>query len=166
MNADFISAIQELGKEKGIDPELLFQAVDDALVAAYKKNTGTNQNVRVDMNKETGEIHVYAQRTVVEGEADGINEMSLDDAQEINPHYMAGDIVEVEVTPKNFGRIAAQNAKQFVVQEAAEITVSSGFSVLWFTLYTMVGRSLPAGAEITTLRAPAVMCAEAFSLEV
>ena len=71
MNADFISAIQELGKEKGIDPELLFQAVDDALVAAYKKNTGTNQNVRVEMNKETGEIHVYAQRTVVEGEADG-----------------------------------------------------------------------------------------------
>ena len=120
MNADFISAIQELGKEKGIDPELLFQAVDDALVAAYKKNTGTNQNVRVDMNKETGEIHVYAQRTVVEGEADGINEMSLEDAQEINPHYMAGDIVEVEVTPKNFGRIAAQNAKQFVVQRIRE----------------------------------------------
>ena len=120
MNADFISAIQELGKEKGIDPELLFQAVDDALVAAYKKNTGTNQNVRVEMNKETGEIHVYAQRTVVEGEADGINEMTLEDAQAINPQYLAGDIVEVEVTPKNFGRIAAQNAKQFVVQEAAE----------------------------------------------
>ena len=116
MNADFISAIQELGKEKGIDPELLFQAVDDALVAAYKKNTGTNQNVRVEMNKETGEIHVYAQRTVVEGEADGINEMTLEDAQAINPQYLAGDIVEVEVTPKNFGRIAAQNAKQFVVQ--------------------------------------------------
>ena len=101
MNADFISAIQELGKEKGIDPELLFQAVDDALVAAYKKNTGTNQNVRVEMNKETGEIHVYAQRTVVEGEADGINEMTLEDAQAINPQYLAGDIVEVEVTPKN-----------------------------------------------------------------
>lgn len=81
-------------------PELLFQAVDDALVAAYKKNTGTNQNVRVEMNKETGEIHVYAQRTVVEGEADGINEMTLEDAQAINPQYIAGDIVEVEVTPK------------------------------------------------------------------
>lgn len=120
MNADFISAIQELGKEKGIDPELLFQAVDDALVAAYKKNTGTNQNVRVEMNKETGEIHVYAQRTVVEGEADGINEMTLEDAQAINPQYLAGDIVEVEVTPKNFGRIAAQNAKQFVVQRIRE----------------------------------------------
>ena len=120
MNADFISAIQELGKEKGIDPELLFQAVDDALVAAYKKNTGTNQNVRVEMNKENGEIHVYAQRTVVDGEADGINEMTLEDAQAINPQYLAGDIVEVEVTPKNFGRIAAQNAKQFVVQRIRE----------------------------------------------
>ena len=62
MNADFISAIQELGKEKGIDPELLFQAVDDALVAAYKKNTGTNQNVRVEMNKETGEITYQIKR--------------------------------------------------------------------------------------------------------
>ena len=121
MNADFISAIQELGKEKGIDPELLFQAVDDALVAAYKKNTGTNQNVRVEMNKETGEIHVYAQRTVVEGEADGINEMTLEDAQTSNPQYLAGDIVAVEVTPKNFGRIAAQNAKQFVVQRIREV---------------------------------------------
>ena len=157
MNADFISAIQELGKEKGIDPELLFQAVDDALVAAYKKNTGTNQNVRVEMNKETGEIHVYAQRTVVEGEADGINEMTLEDAQAINPQYLAGDIVEVEVTPKNFGRIAAQNAKQFVVQEAAEMMLSSFVSCSWFTLYTIVGRSFPAGAEITTFLAPALI---------
>jgi hypothetical protein len=63
-------------------------------------------------------------------------------------------------------RALAIGAKQLVVQEAAEITVSSGFRVLWLTLYTMVGRSLPAGAEITTLRAPAVICAEAFSLEV
>mgnify|MGYP002165867157 CR=1 FL=1 len=157
MNADFISAIQELGKEKGIDPELLFQAVDDALVAAYKKNTGTNQNVRVDMNKETGEIHVYAQRTVVEGEADGINEMTLEDAQAINPQYLAGDIVEVEVTPKNFGRIAAQNAKQFVVQEAAEMMLSSAVRVFSLTEKTMVFRSLPAGAEITTFFAPAWM---------
>ena len=64
MNADFILAIQELGKEKGIEPELLFQAVEEALVTAYKKNFGATQNVRVDMNKQSGEIHVYAQRTV------------------------------------------------------------------------------------------------------
>ena len=84
MNADFISAIQELGKEKGIEPELLFQAVEDALVAAYKKNTGATQNVRVDMNKVTGEIHVYAQRTIVEGEPADANEISVEDAQAID----------------------------------------------------------------------------------
>lgn len=120
MNADFISAIQELGKEKGIDPEILYKAVEDALVAAYKKNSNTNQNVRVDMNKETGEIHVYAQRTVVEGEPIDETEITLDEAQAIDARYMAGDIVEIEVTPKNFGRIAAQNAKQVVVQRIRE----------------------------------------------
>ena len=120
MNADFISAIQELGKEKGIEPELLYQAVEDALVAAYKKNSNTNQNVRVDMNKETGEIHVYAQRTVVAGEPVDETEMTLEDAQDIDARYVAGDIVETEVTPKNFGRIAAQNAKQVVVQRIRE----------------------------------------------
>ena len=120
MNADFISAIQELGKEKGIEPELLYQAVDDALVAAYKKNSNTNQNVRVDMNKETGEIHVYAQRTVVEGVPVDETEMTVQEAQAIDPRYLAGDIVETEVTPKNFGRIAAQNAKQVVVQRIRE----------------------------------------------
>ncbi len=120
MNADFISAIQELGKEKGIDPEILYKAVEDALVAAYKKNTGTTQNVRVDMNKTSGEIHVYAQRTVVDGDAADANEISLSDAQEINSQYVAGDVLEVEVTPKNFGRIATQNAKQVVVQRIRE----------------------------------------------
>lgn len=120
MNADFISAIQELGKEKGIEPELLYQAVEDALVAAYKKNSNTNQNVRVDMNKETGEIHVYAQRTVVEGVPVDETEMTVQEAQAIDPRYLPGDIVETEVTPKNFGRIAAQNAKQVVVQRIRE----------------------------------------------
>ena len=120
MNADFISAIQELGKEKGIEPELLYQAVEDALVAAYKKNSNTNQNVRVDMNKETGEIHLYAQRTVVEGVPVDETEMTVQEAQAIDPRYLAGDIVETEVTPKNFGRIAAQNAKQVVVQRIRE----------------------------------------------
>ena len=120
MNADFIQAIQELGKEKGIEPELLFQAVEDALVAAYKKNFGSVQDVRVDMNKETGEIHVFAQRKIVEGEPAGQDEMSLAEAQELDPRFMVGDIIEEEVTPKNFGRIAAQNAKQVVVQRIRE----------------------------------------------
>ncbi len=120
MNADFILAIQELGKEKGIEPELLFQAVEEALVTAYKKNFGSTQNVRVDMNKISGEIHVYAQREVVEDDTLEANEISLAEAKEINPGYEVGDIIETEVTPKNFGRIAAQNAKQVVVQRIRE----------------------------------------------
>lgn len=120
MNADFISAVQELGKEKGIDPEMLFTAVEEALVAAYKKNYGSNQNVRVDLKKNNGEIHVYAQRVVVEGETQEFGEISLVEAREIDERYELGDIVEVEVTPRNFGRIAAQNAKQVVVQRIRE----------------------------------------------
>lgn len=120
MNGDFISAIQELGKEKGIDPELLFQAVEEALVTAYKKNFGSNQNVKVSMNKQTGEFHVFAIRTVVDKEELEENEISLVDAKEIDARYEVDDIVELEVTPKNFGRIAAQNAKQIVMQRIRE----------------------------------------------
>lgn len=120
MNADFISAIYAVGKEKGIDPDFLFQAIEEALVTGYKKDTGTTQNVRVDMNKESGEIHVYAQRTVVEGEPEDASQMTLEEAQAIDPRYEFDDIVEVEVTPKNFGRIAAQNAKQVVLQRIRE----------------------------------------------
>ena len=102
MNADFILAIGELGKEKGIDPELLFQAVEEALVTAYKKNFGSNQNVRVDMNKVTGELHIYAQRHIVAEVGDDPNEISLEEARKIDPRYEVDDIVETEVTPRNF----------------------------------------------------------------
>ena len=120
MNVEFISAIQELGKEKGIDSELLFRAIEEALVSAYKKNFGSNQDVKVEMNKETGEFHVWAIRTVVDKEELAENEISLEDAQAIDPRYQIDDVVEIEVTPKNFGRIAAQNAKQIVVQRIRE----------------------------------------------
>ena len=120
MNADFIMAVQELGKEKGIEPSILFEAVEEALVTAYKKNFGSNQNVRVDLNRTSGELHVYAQKHVVETAEDSANEITLEDARKIDPRYELDDIVEIEVTPKNFGRIAAQNAKQVVVQLSAK----------------------------------------------
>ena len=120
MNADFIMAVQELGKEKGIEPSILFEAVEEALVTAYKKNFGSNQNVRVDLNRTSGELHVYAQKHVVETAEDSANEITLEDARKIDPRYELDDIVEIEVTPKNFGRIAAQNAKQVVVQKIRE----------------------------------------------
>ena len=90
---------------------MLFEAVEEALVTAYKKNFGSSQNVRVDLNRTTGELHVYAQKHVVENVEDDANELSLADARKIDPRYELDDIVEQEVTPKNFGRIAAQNAK-------------------------------------------------------
>jgi N utilization substance protein A len=120
LNVEFISAIQELGKEKGIDSELLFRAIEEALVSAYKKNFGSNQDVKVEIKKETGEFHVWAIRTVVDKEELADNEISLEDAQVIDPRYQIDDVVEIEVTPKNFGRIAAQNAKQIVVQRIRE----------------------------------------------
>ncbi len=120
MNADFVQAIFELGKEKGISPELLYQAVEEALITAYKKNFGSSQNVRVDLNKQTGEIHVYARKNIVENVNDSSQEIELAEARKINPNYELDDIVEIEVTPKNFGRIAAQNAKQVVVQRIRE----------------------------------------------
>ena len=120
MNADFVQAIFELGKEKGISPELLYQAVEEALITAYKKNFGSSQNVRVDLNKQTGEIHVYARKNIVENVNDSSQEIELAEARKINPNYEVEDIVEIEVTPKNFGRIAAQNAKQVVVQRIRE----------------------------------------------
>ena len=120
MNADFVQAIFELGKEKGISPELLYQAVEEALITAYKKNFGSSQNVRVDLNKQTGEIHVYARKIIVEKASDSAQEIDLAEARKINPNYELEDIVEIEVTPKNFGRIAAQNAKQVVVQRIRE----------------------------------------------
>ena len=120
MNEEFIGAIIELEKEKGIDPEILFSAIEAALITAFKRNFDSNENVRVEMNKETGEIHVYAQRTVVEEVLDPELEISLADAKEVSKKYELGDIVEREVTPRNFGRIAAQTAKQVVIQRIRE----------------------------------------------
>ncbi len=120
MNADLITAIRDLGKEKGINPDILFQAVEDALVAAYKKHYGNAQGLRVDMNKENGDIRVYVQRTVVEDPPLDQSQIGLSEALTLDDRFIVGDILEEEVTPKNFGRIAAQNAKQVVVQRIRE----------------------------------------------
>ena len=108
----FCKSIAQLAKEKHISPDVLYSAVEEALITAYKKNFGSTQNVRVSMNKENGEIHVYAQKNIVTEVENPLTEISLDEAFKLNPRYQAGDVVEEEVTPKNFGRIAAQNAKQ------------------------------------------------------
>lgn len=120
MNAEFMQAFEQLGKEKGIAPDVLFDAIEAALISAYKRNFGSAQNVRVSLGRTTGEIHVYARKNVVAEVSDTRLELSLSEAKTIDPRYELDDVVELEVTPKNFGRIAAQTAKQVVVQRIRE----------------------------------------------
>ncbi|MEG0291344.1 MAG: transcription termination factor NusA [Anaerovoracaceae bacterium] len=120
MNKEFIEAIDELEIERGISKEMLFEAIESALVSAYKKNYGTNQNVSVDIDKINGDINVYMKMDVVEEIEDDSSQISLEEAQEIDINYEVGDAVEYMVTPKDFGRIAAQTAKQVVVQRIRE----------------------------------------------
>lgn len=117
---EFINALNMLCTGKGIEPEVLYEAIEEALVNAYHRDTGTNADVRVELNRETGSFHIYARKSIVEEVADEVREISLGEAQAINPDYQVGDILEIDVTPANFGRIAAQNAKQMVVQKIRE----------------------------------------------
>jgi len=119
-SAELIEALNIIEKEKGIDKEIIFEAIETSLVTACKKNFGTSQNIKVDINRETGDVRVYAQKEIVEDVYDAFLEISLEDARLIDPGYEYGDIVDIEVTPKNFGRISAQTAKQVVVQKFRE----------------------------------------------
>lgn len=118
--SEFMNAINDLVKEKGIPKEVIMEAIESALISAYKKNYGTAANVRVEMNDDTGEAEVLMQKTVVDEVEDEFTEISLEEAREIDSRYEVDDIVEYEVTPKDFGRIAAQTAKQVVVQRLRE----------------------------------------------
>ncbi|WP_166237897.1 transcription termination factor NusA [Paenibacillus turpanensis] len=120
MNMDFIEALSDLEREKGISKEVIIEAIEAALISSYKRNFNTAQNVRVDINRQTGRIQVFARKTVVDEVLDPRMEISLYAARELNPNYQLEDIVEIEVTPRDFGRIAAQTAKQVVTQRIRE----------------------------------------------
>ena len=120
MNGEFLGALEQIASEKGIDKEILVNAIEAALLSAYKKNFGTSQNVKVNIDRGTGTVKVFALKTIVEEVKDETQEILLEDARRIDLKYQLGDVVEIEVTPRNFGRIAAQNAKQVVVQRIRE----------------------------------------------
>ncbi|MCR2820681.1 transcription termination factor NusA [Lederbergia panacisoli] len=120
MSSELLDALIILEREKGISREVLIEAIEAALVSAYKRNFNQAQNVRVDLNLGTGTMRVFARKEIVDEVFDSRLEISLDQAKNINPAYEAGDIVELEVTPKDFGRIAAQTAKQVVTQRVRE----------------------------------------------
>ena len=118
MNEELMTALADLCMEKGIDRDVILDALEAALIAAYKRNFLSAQNVCVDLNRETGKIAVYTQKTVVSQVLDETQEISIDDAKKISATYEEGDIVNIEVTPANFGRIAAMTAKQVVTQRS------------------------------------------------
>lgn len=120
MNSEFINALKDIEKEKGISINVLLEAIEVALLSAYRKNFGTAQNARVEISRETGEIKVFTKKSVVEIVNDPRVEITLEEAKTIQPDINLGDYLEVEVTPQNFGRIAAQTAKQVVVQRIRE----------------------------------------------
>ena len=117
---EFLQTLKELAYEKGIDEELLFEMIEAALISAYRRNFGAAQNVRISLSRETGAFHVFAIKTVVDEVESDVTEISLARARAINPDYTVGDVVEIEMTPANFGRIAAQTAKQVVMQRLRE----------------------------------------------
>ena len=122
MNAEFVQAIDMLEKEKGISKDVIFEAVESALISAYKKNYGTDGDIEVRIDRQTGEMIVVTKLTVVDPDEieDEGREITLEDAQDIDPEYEIGDVVEFEVRPSDFGRIAAQTAKQVVIQRIRE----------------------------------------------
>ena len=120
MNKEFIEAVEDLEREKHMSKDMLIEAIESALVSAYKKNYGTSQNVRVSIDRTNGDIDVFMRRDIVEEVEDEFSQCSLEEAQEIDPEYEIGDVIEYRVTPRDFGRIAAQTAKQVVVQRIRE----------------------------------------------
>ena len=120
MSTELLDALLVLESEKGISKDIIIDAIEAALISAYKRNFNQAQNVRVSFNPEVGTIQVLARKDVVDNVFDPRLEISVEEARQINPNYQDGDVLEIEVTPKDFGRIAAQTAKQVVTQRVRE----------------------------------------------
>lgn len=119
-NKELILSLEELEKERGIKKDYLLEAIETALVTAYKRNFDSLENVKVVMDRQTGATHVYSIKEVMKKANDDVLEISLKDAQKINKDLKEGDQVEIEIVPKDFGRIAAQTAKQVIIQKLRE----------------------------------------------
>ena len=118
--SELMLALEQIAKEKGISKEVIIEAIEKSLLDACKKDFGKCENVTVNMDRETGAIEVYAAKTVVEDVTDPASEISLEKALLISSKYAVGDTIQVEITPKNFGRIAAQQARSVIVQTIKE----------------------------------------------
>lgn len=120
MSAELIQALDQLEKEKGIEKNVLIEAIEAALISAYKRNFGSTQNVKITIDQDTGDVRVFALRKVTSAPDIENGDISLEEARKLNSKYEEDDIAEIEVTPRKFGRIAAQTAKQVVMQRIRE----------------------------------------------
>lgn len=120
MSEDLLTALDAIEKERGIEKEVLFEAIEVALMSAYKRNFNHATNARIDINRETGAIKVFRSYDVVDSISNNHTEILLDEALKVDSDIQTGESVEVEVTPRDFGRIAAQTAKQVVIQRIRE----------------------------------------------
>ena len=119
-NKELVIALEELEKEKGIKKSYLIESIETALLTAYKRNFDAKENVKVVMDDITGAAHIYSVKEIVETVEDSDTQINLEDAKKINKTLEIGDSVDIELVPKNFGRIAAQTAKQVIVQKIRE----------------------------------------------
>ena len=120
MNEELLKALGEICEEKGMSPDVILDALEAALVAAYKRNFNASQNVEVHIDRETAEVKVFAQKKVVDLVFEDSEEIDIEDAKQISANYELGDIVNIEVTPKDFGRVSAMTAKQVITQRIKE----------------------------------------------
>lgn len=128
MNKEFIIALEELEKSKNVDKKIILEALEKALVKSYQKNYENNENVDVNIDDETGEIEVYSLKNVVDEVNDPIAEISKTKAREIDSKLDLGDICRVKIAPKNFGRVAAQTARNIVLQKIRDAQRDSVYS--------------------------------------
>ena len=119
-NKELILALEDLEKEKGIKKEYLLESIETALVTAYKRNFDSLENVRVEMDKKTGATHVYSIKTIVKRVTNPNTQINIKDVKKKNPDLSEGDTIEIEIVPRDFGRIAAQTAKQVIIQKLRE----------------------------------------------
>lgn len=120
MRSEFMLAINQLCAERKLSPEVVMEAVEASLISAYRRNFGAAANIEVQMNSDTGEVRVYAAKEVVETIVDHKVQIPLDEARQIDPEIQLGETMLVESTPRDFGRIAAQTAKQVILQRIRE----------------------------------------------
>ena len=118
--AEFLAALEQLEEERHISKEMLIETIENALLSAYRKNYGTTSNVRVLIDPDEGQVMVLMRKDVVDLVEDDLTQISLEEAQDIDPRYEIGDYIEFQVTPSDFGRVAAQTAKQVIVQRIRE----------------------------------------------